>query len=169
MKKLYALSGGRNVGKTTVAEILRERGYVVMPNATEMVRKEFPENSNPLEFRIAVINRQAELESEAPDGAFVDEGMIENLVYAYNDDLVVPDEQRKLIDRTMYEFVFSLHRRPLHFVPEEERLKELSEQTLTTRIMAHYCAKRIPVRSIPCWAPDLRADRVEMFLKEELW
>ena len=88
--KKYVLTGGPFTGKTTVLDIIKSRGYPVVPETARMViEEEQTKGSNMLpwkdllQFQEKVVTKQLELELEiSGTHVFLDRGVLDSYAYS---------------------------------------------------------------------------------------
>ena len=167
----YVITGGPCSGKTTVVNMLRERGYKTTieearhyldtqrldGKTTEQVKR------NQVEFQSRILQMQMEQEKElAPDElVFLDRAIPDAL--AYYRFLNLPEDQ-KLLDalRTVsYKKIFILEYLPLvhDYARTEDEEAQKKIHALLTEV---YHALPFPVIHIPILNPE---DRVDIILK----
>lgn len=113
--KKYVLTGGPNVGKSTVMNVLIARGYGVVPETARMViEEEQAKNSDILpwkdllQFQEVVARRQLEAEMKiCGQKVFLDRGIVDGYAYCKQGNVPVPKD---LIDnaRGRYDAIFLL-------------------------------------------------------------
>lgn len=100
MTKKYVLTGGPGIGKTTVLEELRQRGfYTIGESATFLIEGELLRGGdivpwkNLYEFQKRVVENQNRWEREIPaerDVAFLDRGIHDGLAYVTMGNIATP-------------------------------------------------------------------------------
>ncbi len=96
--KKYVLTGGPFTGKTTVVDILKAKGYPVVPETARMViEEEQLKGSDVLPwkdlalFQEKVVMKQAELEfALSDDKVFLDRGILDSYAYSKLGNVSVP-------------------------------------------------------------------------------
>ena len=111
MAKIYVLSGAPCTGKTTIIAELKKRGYSILKEGTEEIRKQFPENSqefnhNLFEFR----RKQIEEAHKQSRTFFSDRSIIDNIAFSKIYDIPIPKEFIKHSKKTNYAGVFIMER-----------------------------------------------------------
>ncbi|HEY4518416.1 MAG TPA: ATP-binding protein [Candidatus Paceibacterota bacterium] len=124
MKK-YVLTGGPGIGKTTIIELLSQKGYAIVPEAARMIiEEEKLKGSNILptgdiaKFQILVADRQLELEAVAKgEVVFCDRSIIDGYGYCKEAKVAVP---KNILDlgRGRYYKVFLLA--PLNYYSTDD-------------------------------------------------
>jgi len=162
----YVLTGGPGVGKTSVLNVLADRGYVTIPEAArsiiEIAQKEGSDClpwKNKQKFQDLVTATQMALEDGAvADNIFCDRGIIDGYAYSRLDGLIIPAEIERL-GRKRYDTVFLLA--PLDCYRTDSARKEdagsariIHEAILTAYLRFGYD----PVYVSATYSPVQRAD-----------
>lgn len=163
----YVITGGPGSGKTTIVNLLRERGYNttieharhylytqrIKGRTVEEVRK------NQRDFQLGVMDMQIEQEAAlSPDDiVFLDRAIPDCLAYYYFLDL---EPDKKLLDAMngiSYKKVFILDLLPLvnDYARKEDEPAQREIHELITQV---YMSLRFPVVHVPVLPPEDRAD-----------
>lgn len=113
--KKYVLTGGPGIGKTTVLELLSQKGYAIVPEAARMiVEEEKLKGSNALptgdlaQFQRLVAARQLQLEENVKgEFAFCDRSLVDGYAYCKLGKVEVPQEILDL-SKGRYDKIFLL-------------------------------------------------------------
>lgn len=163
----YVVTGGPGCGKTTIVNLLRERGYNttieharhflytqgIKGRTVEEVRK------NQTEFQLGVLNMQIEQEASIPPEQifFLDRALPDSLAY-YRFLNLEPDKRLLIaLEKIYYKKVFILDLLPLvndHFRKEDEP----AQKKIHELIKAVYAALPFPIVEVPVLPPEERAD-----------
>lgn len=163
----YVLTGGPGCGKTTMANMLRERGYNttieharhflytqrIKGRSVEEVRK------NQEEFQLGVLNMQMEQEAIIPAEQlyFLDRALPDSLAYYYYLHLKPDKRLLEALQKVYYKKIFLLDLLPLvndHFRKEDEAAQKRIHQL----IHEVYSSLPFPVVQVPVLPPEDRAD-----------
>jgi predicted ATPase len=162
--KYYVITGGPGVGKTTVLELLAEKGYAIVPEAARMIIEEETIRGsdvlpwkNLARFQAAVAEKQ--LQNEAAADApinFLDRSIVDGYAYCMIGKIPAPDELLKNA-AGRYEKVFLLE--PLgSYVKDETRIEDerLAKQIHDEIIKAYIRFGYKPI-VVPVLPPEERA------------
>jgi predicted ATPase len=157
--KLHVITGGPGVGKTTVLELLSEKGYAIIPEAARMIiEEESTRGSDVLpwknleKFQAAVANQQLKTEMAASaDINFLDRSLVDGYVYCMIGKIPAPKALLNNV-RNRYEKVFMLEPLDLYVKDkvriEGERLaKRIHNETIKAYIHFGYEPIIVPVLS----------------------
>lgn len=163
----YIITGGPGCGKTTMVNLLRERGYNttieharhflytqrIKGRTVEEVRK------NQLEFQLGVLNMQIEQEASlSPDQiVFLDRALPDSLAY-YNYLDIEPDKRLlEILKNLHYKKVFILDLLPLvnDYVRKED---EAAQKRIHELIKEVYSSLPFPIVYVPVLPTEDRAD-----------
>jgi predicted ATPase len=163
----YVITGGPGCGKTTMVNLLRERGYNttieharhflytqrVKGRAVEEVRK------NQLEFQLGVLEMQIEQELSVPSEElfFLDRALPDSLAY-YRFLSLAPDQ--RLVDalkNVSYKKIFILDLLPLvnDYARKED---EAAQKKIHQLIIEVYSSLSFPIVQVPVLPTEERAD-----------
>jgi predicted ATPase len=161
--KHYVITGGPGVGKTTVLELLAERGYGIVPEAARMIiEEETIRGSDVLpfknleKFQAAVAEKQ--LQNEAAARApinFLDRSIVDGYAYCVIGKIPPPEAMLKSA-RERYEKVFMLE--PLDkYVQDEIRYEDgrLAKRIHDEIVKAYAHFGYAPI-IVPVMAPEQR-------------
>lgn len=167
MKK-YVLTGGPSVGKTTVLTLLKEKGYLVLPESARPILEQeqakedgiLPTN-NPEKFQEMVAIRQAEKEKDLEgDIAFLDRSLIDGYAYCILSNVSKP----KLIEQyayNAYEKIFILDRLP--FIDDGTRWEDSEKAQKIHKIIEDtYKNFNYELITVPVLPPE---ERVQFILE----
>jgi predicted ATPase len=119
----YVITGGPGVGKTTICNLLAQRGYLIAPEqareiiAEEQAKEQRNEHgilpwTNLYQFQRKVADRQVQLEQWLNDRPmFLDRGTIDGIAYCREGRIEVPSFLRDAA-RQQYTKIFLLDRLP---------------------------------------------------------
>ena len=171
MKKIV-LTGGPNVGKTALVEVLAKRFYIVSPEAARLIiDEERPKKSDVLpwkdvaKFQEVVAKRQLELEAKAKgDLMFFDRGVVDGAAYCKVSNIPVP---QIILDnaRGRYDKVFFLE--PFPIQAEEKTRSRIPDETAKI----HQAVREIYIEFgyepivVPALPPEKRVDYILNLLK----
>ncbi|MDI6799666.1 MAG: ATP-binding protein [Actinomycetota bacterium] len=167
----YVITGGPSSGKTTVVNMLKERGYKTTVeharhyiDTQKVAGKTIEEiKANQLAFQRGVIKMQiAEEEALSPDEVvFLDRAIPDALAYYRFLDLAEDDELKDALRRFRYKKVFILDLLPL--VNDYARTEnEAAQKKIHRLLVAVYEALGFQVVHVPVLPPE---ERVEFILK----
>lgn len=169
-RKIYVITGGPGVGKSTLIDLLREKGYtVVTESAREVIEEEQERGSailpweNLEAFQEKVAERQIRKEdSVAVDEFFVDRGIIDNDAYARSGNVRIPESVKKF-SKHRYKKVFFLE--PLPDYVNDNQRKESKEDAAKLHKAIRRAYERYGYRiiDVPFMEPK---KRVEFILKK---
>ncbi|EJL68399.1 AAA family ATPase [Chryseobacterium populi] len=138
----YVITGGPGVGKTTVLNELKKKGYTTVPeNAREIIQEQVRNNGEGLPWK----NRElytslminAAVESfksffSTTDTVFFDRGILDSFCYADMMSLKISDEMKDIAQNLRYnQKVFILPPWPEIYTTDDER-KQTWEEALNT-------------------------------------
>jgi len=163
--KLYVITGGPGVGKTTVLELLAKKGYGIVPEAARMIVEEGSVGAGNLlsgngleKFQAAVAEKQLKLEAATSVPInFLDRSLVDGYAYCMLGKISAPEALVKNA-RGRYEKVFLLEPLGLYVQDEiryeDERLaKQIHDEII--KAYAHFGYEPIIV---PVAAPEERVD-----------
>ncbi len=164
MKK-YVLTGGPGVGKTTLVEILKGRGYYVVPEAARVVmEEEKKKGSNALpwfdlsKFQELVAGRQLAEEAKASgDIVFLDRGLVDGIAYCDEGNIEAPAEALANA-RNRYDKIFMLEKLPSYENDSERWESGDFQNAIHERIMAAYLKFGYEPVTVPVLPLEKRAD-----------
>lgn len=127
--KPYVITGGPSVGKTTVIELLAEKGFGIMPEIARMIIEEEQIKGSDIlpwknlkKFQEQVVLRQLEQEKEISKlNTFLDRSIIDGYAYCVLGNIEPPAKIERSA-RGRYEKVFLLE--PLKSYIQDETRKE---------------------------------------------
>lgn len=164
------LTGTTSAGKTTTIDLLKKRGFSVVPEGSIQIileQRALPEpimpNTHPEKFQELILERQLELEKDLADDAlhFLDRSFIDSHAYSAYYGVQHPKEIEVLAPGR-YDKVFILE--PLPFYQDkfglENREMQLAVDTLLREAYARF---GYDVIVIPVMEPE---ERVEYILKQ---
>ncbi|HEY4482760.1 MAG TPA: ATP-binding protein [Candidatus Paceibacterota bacterium] len=168
MKK-YVLTGGPGIGKTTLIELLMQKGYSIVPEAARMIIEEeklkgsdaLP-NRDIAKFQELVAVRQLELEAAAKgEVVFCDRSIIDGYGYCKLAN-VPPPKQLEDLDKGRYYKIFLLA--PLNYYETDNSRFEHSAHAMAIHkaIIEAYKEVGYELIDVPVLAPN---ERVEFILK----
>lgn len=166
-QKPFVITGGPGVGKTTVIEILRKRGYrVVDETAREIIEREMAKGSEVLpwkdlqEFQVQVFLRQSEKESsvlESSGQTFLDRSIIDGYAYCALGK-VTPSPEIVHLSPGRYAKVFLLERLP-GYITDESRIEDLQfAKDIHSEIEKTYRSFGYEVIHVPVLNQEARVD-----------
>ena len=163
----YVITGGPGCGKTTMVNLLRERGYTttieharhflytqrIKGRTVEEVRK------NQLEFQLGVLNMQIEQEAAlSPEQiVFLDRALPDSLAY-YSYLNLEPDKRLLVaLEKVYYKKIFILDLLPL--VNDYARSEnEAAQKKIHELIIEVYTSLSFPIVRVPVLPTEDRAD-----------
>ncbi|MCX6735568.1 MAG: ATP-binding protein [Candidatus Parcubacteria bacterium] len=166
--KRYVLTGGPCAGKTTVINILAERGYAVLDETARVViEKEVAKGSDVLpwknakKFQETVAWKQLWKEVFAPRNSvlFLDRGIIDGYGYSIMEKVPVP----KVISwfgKNRYDTVFLLDPLPFYELDESRMEDQNFAYAVHEEIRKAYVHFGYEVISVPILPPEERTDFV---------
>ena len=176
MKK-YVLTGGLSVGKTTILKNLKDRGYSVIDEVSNMLvndyqkvhgSESFPwDNGKRLEYQKEVLENQLQkelsLEETSDKIVFLDRGVPDGIPFFILDHIEIPEEIWQVARNNRYDRVFFVESLPSELYedathrPQRLKLatKRLEKMLLETYEKLDYSPIKVPVLS-----PEKRADFV---------
>ena len=163
----YVITGGPGCGKTTMVNLLRERGYNttieharhflytqrIKGRTVEEVRK------NQLAFQLGVLNMQIEQEASlSPEQiVFLDRALPDSLAY-YRYLNLEPDKRLlKALEKAYYKKIFILDLLPL-VNDYARRENEAAQKKIHELIAEVYTSLSFPIVNVPALPPEDRAD-----------
>ena len=165
--KPFVITGGPGVGKTTVIEILRKRGYrVVDETAREIIEREMAKGSEVLpwkdlqEFQAQVFLRQSEKENvvlDLSEPVFLDRSIIDGYAYCVLGK-VTPSPEIVHLSPGRYAKVFLLDRLP-EYVTDGSRIEDHQfAKDIHAEIFKVYTDFGYEVVHVPVLEPEQRVD-----------
>jgi predicted ATPase len=165
----YVISGGPGCGKTTMVNLLRERGYHttieharhflytqrIKGRTVEEVRK------NQLEFQLGVLNMQIEQEASlSPEQIiFLDRALPDSLAY-YRYLYLEPDKRLFVaLEKAYYKKIFILDLLPL-VNDYARRENEAAQKKIHELIIEVYTSLSFPIVHVPVLPTEDRADLI---------
>lgn len=163
----YVLTGGPGSGKTTMVNLLRERGYITtIEHArhylyTQRIKGKSPEEvrKNQLEFQLGVLDMQIEQEAllSRQEQVFLDRAIPDSMAYYL---FLQLDPDPKLLDiltSVSYKKIFILDLLPLvnDYARKEDKAAQKEIHRLITDV---YSALGFPIVHVPVLPPEDRAD-----------
>lgn len=166
----YVITGGPSTGKTTVINMLRERGYkTTIEHARHYIDTMRTEGetveeirNNKRKFQLGVLDMQIEQEAsiKPEDMVFLDRAIPDALAYYRFLKLEVDDTLTKAIQNVHYKKIFILDRLPL--INDYARLENEKDQIKIHRLITEvYKSLGFPIVFVPVLPPN---DRVEFIL-----
>ena len=167
----YVITGAPCSGKTTIVNLLRERGYKTTieharhyldtqrldGRTTQEVRK------NQIEFQLAVLKMQIEQEKElsANDVVFLDRAIPDAMAYYRFLNLPADEKLLEAISTVYYKKVFILEYLPL--VHDYARMEDEEAQKQIHKLLTEvYESLPFPVIHVPVLKPQ---ERIDLILK----
>lgn len=167
--KKYVLTGGPFTGKTTVLDILRQRGYPVVPESARIVIEEEQAKASEVlpwkdlsRFQEQVVVKQMQLELDASgEHVFLDRGLLDSYAYSKVGNVIAPIHAHHDA-HLRYAKVFILELLP-KYIPDEIRKETLEYRALIHRALgdAYQEFGYVPI-VVPVLPP---AGRVEFILR----
>ena len=153
------LTGGPGIGKTTVLNLLEQRGYRILPEVARQVIEEAQSSNsdclpwlNLTKFQEAVAKRQISLEDScSEDVVFLDRGIVDGKAYCKQGNIPAPE----IIERNSrgrYNLVFLLDQLPNYQndtarKESREEATKIHEEIHNTYLGCGYTPIRVPVMS----------------------
>ncbi len=176
MPKIYVITGGPGVGKTSLISELESRGFRILKEAAREVSKskKFIGKSvltiNKKEFQEAIFNFQKEQVEKLlknkikKEIVFLDRGFGDTLVYDRLVKLKISKNKLRYIDKIRYEKVFILDF--LDFYEKDNLRKESKkyQKKIHKEIISMYTKMGYNIVIVPSMSIEKRADFVEKFL-----
>ncbi len=167
----YIITGGPCTGKTTVIELLAERGYTTIIEQarhyidTQQIKGRTVEEirKNKEKFQLEILNLQIEEESKLDVNklAFLDRALPDAMAYYEFLGLKYDERLIEMCNKFCYQKVFVLERLPL--INDYARLEDEDEQIrIHNLIIDVYKRFPCPVELVPVLPPD---ERIEFILK----
>ena len=169
MPKPIVITGGPGVGKTTVIELLRKRGYTVVDEtAREIIEREMAKGSDVLPwknlkaFQDSVFARQLEKETRAGESVgsipiFLDRSIVDGYAYSVLGN-VFPVSDIARLAPGRYTKVFLLERLP-DYVTDTSRIEDLQfAKDIHAEILKAYREFGYEVVHVPVLPPEERVD-----------
>lgn len=167
----YVITGGPSTGKTTVINMLQERGYnTTIEHARHYIDTMRTEGetveeirNNKRKFQLGVLDMQIEQEAaiEPMDFVFLDRAIPDAMAYYQ---FLMLDYDEKLLNAvksTSYKKIFILDRLP--FTKDYARTEdEVDQKKIHQLIIEVYTSLRFPIVTVPVLPPT---ERVEFILK----
>lgn len=163
----YVITGGPSCGKTTIVNLLRERGYNttieharhfiytqrIKGRTVEEVRK------NQLEFQLGVLEMQIEQEASIPPDQlfFLDRALPDSLAYYYFLNLEPDKQLLGALQKVYYKKIFILDLLPL-VNDSIRREDEPAQKKIHQLINDVYSSLPFPIVHVPVLPPEERAD-----------
>lgn len=169
--KRYVLTSGPCGGKTTIINILKERGYEVLPElARELIEKEIASGGDlvpwvrPQEFERLIAWKQLwrELFFKRSDVLFLDRGIIDTVGYCVLEKVKIP-KIVKCFGKNRYDKVFLLDLIPVHKVDESRKENREFAENVHEEIRKAYISYGYEVISVPIMTPE---ERVKFILQQ---
>ena len=166
----YVITGGPSTGKTTVINMLQEKGYkTTIEHARHYIDTMRDEGetveeirNNKRKFQLGVLDMQIEQEAEIQpkDIVFLDRAIPDALAYYRFLKLEVDDLLTNAIQNAHYKKIFILDRLPL--INDYARLENENDQIKIHRLITEvYEDLGFPIVFVPVLPPD---ERVEFIL-----
>ena len=161
--KPYVITGGPGVGKTTTIELLRQKGYAVVPEAARMIIEEeslkggevLPWKSLP-RFQQAVAQRQLRHEAaKHPEITFLDRSLVDGYAYCMLGKIPVPELVLNH-GRNRYERVFLLERLEVYVTDQDRIEDERLALAIHDEIRKAYAVFGYEPVSVPVLSPEAR-------------
>ena len=163
----YVITGGPGCGKTTIVNLLRERGYDttieharhfiytqrIKGRTVEEVRK------NQLEFQLGVLEMQIEQETAIPTEQlfFLDRALPDSLAYYYFLNIEPDKKLLEALQKIYYKKIFILDLLPL--VKDDIRKEDEPAQKMIHQLINDvYSSLPFPIVHVPVLPPEDRAD-----------
>lgn len=170
----YVVTGGPSTGKTTIINMLAERGYkTAIEHAkhyidTMLVEGQSVEElrSNKRAFQLGVLDMQIEQEAsiDPKDLVFLDRAIPDALAYYRFLELTVDEVLKEALRKVNYKKVFILDKLPL--VKDYARLESENDQTKIHNLITDvYESLPFPVVHVPVLPPSERVDFILNNLK----
>jgi len=164
--KRYVLTGGPCAGKTTVLNILAERGYAILPElAREIIDKEAAKGSdilpwiNPKKFQQVIAWKQfwREFFAKRYGVLFLDRGLIDGYGYAVLEKVTIP-KTITLFGKFRYDKIFLLDPVPF-YETDGSRIEDRDfARAVHEEIRKAYVRFGYEVIAVPMMTPEERTD-----------
>jgi predicted ATPase len=163
----YVITGGPGSGKTTMVNLLRERGYTTtIEHArhyfyTQRIKGKTVEEvrENQREFQLGVLDMQIKQEAALTPGdtVFLDRAIPDCLAYYYFLDLEPDKKLLDALERVSYKKIFILDLLPLvnDYARTEDEAAQKKIHQLITEV---YSSLHFPIVHIPVLPAEERAD-----------
>lgn len=163
----YVITGGPGCGKTTMVNLLRERGYnTTIEHArhflyTQRIKGRTAEEvrKNQSEFQLSVLKMQIEQEESIPPEQtfFLDRAIPDSLAYYRYLDLQPDKQLYEALKKAYYKKIFILDLLPL--VNDYARKEDVSAQKRIHELITEvYSDLPFPIVYVPVLPPEERAD-----------
>lgn len=167
----HVITGGPSTGKTTVINLLTERGYqTTIEHARHYIDtmkvggstvEEIRENERKFQLGILEMQIKQEAALSPDDTVFLDRAIPDAMAYYQFLQLDYDSELLAAIEQVSYKSIFILDRLP--FVKDYARTEdELAQKAIHDLIIDVYKSLGFPVIFVPVLEPD---DRVDFILK----
>lgn len=167
----YVITGGPSTGKTTVINLLSERGYkTTIEHARHYIDTMKDEGNtveeiraNKRQFQLGVLDMQIDQEAELSpsDIVFLDRAIPDAMAYYQFLDLEYNQKLLDAVQQVSYKKIFILDRLP--FVNDYARTEDEQAQKLIHKLIIEvYQLLGFPVVFVPVASPD---KRIEFILK----
>lgn len=165
----YVITGGPSTGKTTVINMLQERGYnTTIEHARHYIDTMRTEGetveeirNNKRKFQLGVLDMQIEQEEsiKPKDVVFLDRAIPDALAYYRFLKLEVDDILAKAIQNVHYKKIFILDRLPL--INDYARLENEKDQIKIHRLITEvYETLGFPIVFVPVLPPNKRVEYI---------
>jgi predicted ATPase len=171
----YVITGGPGVGKTTLCNELRARGYTVIDEVARQIIAE--ENEKPrgvlpwndlVGFQYLVLQKQETAESQTCGDAFLDRGILDGIAYCRIGGVQAPAKMLQAAKHPRYDLVFLLDRLQSYRKDAERREDAAYAAQLHEGIERVYREHGYTVVRVPDLGDaSLRADFVLECLREK--
>lgn len=163
-QRKYIVTGGPGCGKTTALELLKRRGYHIVPEAARMILKENRGLAGSA-LQEAIMHKQVDLEAMASgQTVFLDRGLPDSEAYAkyFGDSLEGTSYAQRLSNARYQNKVFYLEPLPReHYKNDEERKESYDEAVkISDIIKSTYKAKGYQVISLSATNPYDRVNKI---------
>jgi len=170
-KRIYVITGGPGVGKTTVIDELKKHGFVVVEEcARTIIKEELEKGTNVLPwddlktFQERVSKRQIEMEEAVTENEFfVDRGVVDGLAYLRIGSLPSNETIEKM-GRNRYSKVFVLDKLPFYQNDSERRENQEGQKIIHDAICAVYNDFGYKIIQVPFGTPEQRVN----FIKQKI-
>lgn len=160
----YVVTGGPGCGKTTTLELLKGRGYNIVPEAARMVLQE-GKGLAGMTLQEAIMQKQSDLEEMASgEVIFLDRGLPDCEAYAnyFGGSLEGTSYTSRLSNAGYQSKVFYLEPLSKNCYKNDQQRKESYDEAvkISEMLKSTYQAKGYQVVSIPAINPEDRANRI---------